>query len=290
VLTYAWLVVIMPPASGVKAIADYVGSLRSGRVAIVVLVLAARRAAPVGTDHGPWPYHTGFVVDGAPENGGMVSTERTYVTRYRFTRFVGTFVTFSAAIFVVGAVVFPWSVVSVKLVPVPTRSEWVLLAVVFVFVELTMVFFGAAMVSWLVASAQHWEAIRADSRGVSFARRPILGSRTVVMPWRDLDALVFFSVPVGRPYYGGLGVGLRQRRGAPRPAGYRDTNSRWTWLRELPLFGPPRPAGLGAYRIVRGFDLNVDEFVGVVREYAPQVEIVPTDDLDGPMYTVMVPK
>src|SRR5256714_5751566 len=231
----------MPPASGVKAIADYVGSLRSGRVAIVVLVLAARRAAPVGTDHGPWPYHTGFVVDGAPENGGMVSTERTYVTRYRFARFVGTFVTFSAAIFVVGAVVFPWSVVSVKLVPVPTRSEWVLLAVVFVFVELTMVFFGAAMVSWLVASARHWEAIRADSRGVSFARRPILGSRTVVMPWRDLDALVFFSVPVGRPYYGGVGGGPAPPPGGPPPARLSGTEPPGGLLGGVAPFWPPEP-------------------------------------------------
>jgi hypothetical protein len=220
----------------------------------------------------------------------MTGAGRTYVTRYRFTRFVGTYVAFSALVFVVGAVVFPWNVANVRLVPVPTRSEWVLLAVVFGLVELAMVFFAAAMVSWLVASARHWEAIRADPRGVTFARRPILGSRAVVMPWRDLHAVVFFSVPVGRPYYGGLGVGLRLRAGAPRPAGYRDTNSRWTWLRELALFGPPRPAGLGAYRIVRGFDLDADEFVGVVREHAPQVQIVPTGDFDGPMYTVMVPK
>src|SRR5688500_14980116 len=76
----------------------------------------------------PCRSRTRFVVDGALKNGDMTGAGRTYVTRYRFTRFVGTYVAFSALVFVVGAVVFPWNVANVRLVPVPTRSEWVLLA------------------------------------------------------------------------------------------------------------------------------------------------------------------
>lgn len=229
-------------------------------------------------------------VDRGLKNESVVGTERTYVTWYRFTAFVVMYVPFGALITATAC-----SLSLAFVLPDVVRSsssalEVVLAILIFGFGGGFFLFLAVGFVTWLVASAWHWEAVRADSQGMTFARRPVPGSRRVMVPWRDLEAVVLFPIPTGPPYNGGLGVGLRLLPGSRRPAGFLDPDSWWAWLRQPPLVFPT-PRRVGAYRIVRGFDLDVDVLGAVIREYAPHVLCL--DQAHPPyerLYTWMVPK
>jgi hypothetical protein len=70
----------------------------------------------------------------------------------------------------------------------------VLFAAVFATLVLVMGGFIVGLgLSWIVAAARHWTALRVDQDGVTLGRRPFPGSRPVTVPWSDIETIVVFG-------------------------------------------------------------------------------------------------
>ena len=201
----------------------------------------------------------------------MAGTDPTYVTRYCLTPSITFLMSYLAVVMSACVVIFPYTFVD-QLRHSPETADIVLMVVVLGSLEGFCLFMAVGSVAWLVATARHWEALRADRQGMTLARRPMPGSRTVTVPWPDIEAVVVFSIPARKPYYfGGLAVGLRLLSGASRPPGFRDPDSVWAWPRRPPLV-IPTPDGVNGFRTVQGYDLDDKALGSVIRAYAPHVQ------------------
>ena len=149
--------------------------------------------------------------------------------------------------------------------PGQTVGEVAFVALMAVLAAAFGLFMAILGVNVVVATARHWEALRADVSGVTLGRSFIPGSRPVTVPWSSLQAIVLFPVQTKG---GGLGFGLRLRSGAERPPGMPGPLR--GWILRTHRMGVPADV----FRLVNGWQVDPERLAAVARTYGPNVHLI----------------
>ncbi len=133
---------------------------------------------------------------------------------------------------------------------------------------------GAFLILRLISALSRRVALRVDAAGVTLALTPPWpSSRTAVVPWSDIEAVVLFTQHVGVasiPY-----VGLQRRPGLPPLPG----SARSRFLRRMNHAVVPHvpPDVLADSRQATSWRLHRPRLKAAVRHFAPSVKIVDLD-------------
>jgi hypothetical protein len=149
--------------------------------------------------------------------------------------------------------------------PGQTAGEVAFFAVMAVLAAAFGLFMAILGVNVVVATARHWEALRADVWGVTLGRSLIPGSRPVTVPWSSLQAIVLFPVQTKG---GGLGLGLRLRPGAERPPGMPGPLR--GWILRTHRMGVPAEV----FRVVNGWQIDPERLAAAARAHGPHVQLI----------------
>jgi hypothetical protein len=136
-------------------------------------------------------------------------------------------------------------------------------------------------VNVVVATARHWEALRADVGGVTLGRSFIPGSRPVTVPWSSLQAIVLFPVQTRG---GGLGFGLRLHPGAERPPGMPGPLR--GWILRTHRMGVPADV----FRVVNGWQVDPERVTAVARAYGPHVQLIGEPGWEAELVRLRAPR
>jgi hypothetical protein len=189
-----------------------------------------------------------------------------YEERYRFTPYARGAAPFLALIMTGAVTIILVALYQVAQQPDATTKD-VLFAAAFGTLVLVMGGFIVGMaLTWIVAAARHWTALRVDQHGVTLGRRPFPGSRPMTVPWSDIEAIVVFANR-------GLCIGLRLTPSAPRPSPGPPAH---TWMGRLYIRFMTTPnVPVDVYLGVQGWDLDPEQLVAAMDAFAPRdVELV----------------
>jgi hypothetical protein len=189
-----------------------------------------------------------------------------YEARYRFTPYAKVAAPLLALIMTAAVSVILVAVYQASRESDTTQQDLVLLAVTGIVFLLSGVFVVGLALSWVVAAARHWTALRVDQHGVTLGRRPFPGSRPMTVPWSDIEAIVVFASR-------GLCIGLRLTPSAPRPSPGPPAH---TWMGRLYIRFMTNPnVPVDVYLGVQGWDLDPEQLIAAMDAFAPRdVELV----------------
>jgi hypothetical protein len=193
-----------------------------------------------------------------------------YEARYRFTPYAKVAAPLAALIMTAAVSVILVAVYQASRESDTTQQDLVLLAVTGIVFLLGGVFVVGLALTWVAAAVRRWTALRVDQHGVMLGRRPFPGSRPMMAPWPDIEAIVLFF------YSGkssGLCIGLRLTPTAPRPSPGPPAHTwqgRW-YIRFMTAPDAPADVYLG----VQGWDLEYERLVEAMDAFAPRhVELI----------------
>ncbi|MEU8328610.1 hypothetical protein [Micromonospora sp. NPDC048839] len=134
-----------------------------------------------------------------------------------------------------------------------------------------IVFGGAFLLLRLISVLSGRVAMRVDAAGVTLDQTPPWpSSRTAVVPWSDLEAVVLWTQQAGPATVSY--VGLQRRTGSPPLPG--SARSRRLWRMNKALVPHVPPAVIADSRPTTLWRLHRPSLAAAVRHFAPAVDIV----------------
>jgi hypothetical protein len=210
-------------------------------------------------------------VTGSPHHRlGFDQRTATYEAQYTIVSFVAI----AAPILLVFAGWLVWGIVTtLHRQPFPADPgphDYVFFAMFVGLLGSGAIFFTVMALSWLIAAIRREVALRIDANGVLLGREPFPPRRPVLVPWRDIEAIVtvrfvrdfdFARVPTAL-------IALRLKEGAVRPPGVPRPG-----LRARMYWYPLKPLA-DVHLSIRGWHPSFDRIEGARRAFGPRVSIL----------------
>jgi hypothetical protein len=189
-----------------------------------------------------------------------------YVERYRFSPLLVAGLGLVTAVGAVSVVLTVVVTLAFLAEPAPATADVVLFGVVTAVFVLMAVAIAVFVTRWIHAAATHQVAFRADRHGITLGSQPYPPTRTVTVPWSDLE-----QIEIGWSYApAARSVVLTLRPDAPRPGGIPRPGTVRGVVRRIRIWWTYSASG-DVGRFMQGWRLDRVRLEETVMTYAPDV-------------------